>query len=348
MTVSPSSTAMSDTSQSIAFDANGLSALKQSARDQSPASIKGVAKQFEAIFLNMMLKSMRDATPKEGLFDNEQSRTFTSMLDQQLTQSIASKGLGLSDVLVRQLSQSSQSNPVASSGGADVANPAEQKLGSEQNQTTGVNTKNEAIPSSPQPGNLNSMYANVGMRNSNRFVQPQRATGYYSDQDAPSFSSTLKDLAAEFTDRMSSHAEVASRGTGLPAVFMLAQAALESGWGKHEIKGENGTSSHNLFGIKASSGWTGKTMDATTTEYINGVKEQRVEKFRAYDSYADSFKDFANLMRNNPRYEKVLANANDAPSYAQAMQSAGYATDPQYAKKLTGVIVNLLGLIRQK
>jgi flagellar protein FlgJ len=141
-----------------------------------------------------------------------------------------------------------------------------------------------------------------------------------------------------FQDRLSAHAEEASRTTGIPAKFMLGQAALESGWGKHVMKTADGSSSHNLFGIKAGANWKGKTVDAVTTEYVNGVPQKRVEKFRAYDSYADSFRDYAKLLRSNPRYEKVLANASDLKGFAQGLQRAGYATDPKYAAKLTHII----------
>jgi flagellar protein FlgJ len=119
---------------------------------------------------------------------------------------------------------------------------------------------------------------------------------------------------------------------------MLGQAALESGWGKHEIKALDGSTSHNVFGIKASGNWKGRTVEAMTTEYVNGVAYQKVEKFRAYDSYSDAFKDYAKLIRDNPRYQSVLQNGGDASQFAHALQKAGYATDPQYAQKLTKVI----------
>jgi flagellar protein FlgJ len=123
---------------------------------------------------------------------------------------------------------------------------------------------------------------------------------------------------------------------------MLGQAALESGWGRREIKGRDGSTSHNLFGIKAGSDWKGKVVEAVTTEYVNGKAQRRVEKFRAYDSYADSFKDYAKLITNNPRYEKVLASGGDATSFARGLQKAGYATDPNYATKLASIIKKTL------
>ena len=141
-----------------------------------------------------------------------------------------------------------------------------------------------------------------------------------------------------FQERVGLHAEEASRATGIPAKFMMAQAALESGWGRREIKAADGSPSFNLFGIKAGAGWKGKVVDARTTEYINGVAHTKVEKFRAYDSYADAFKDYARLLSKHPRYQNVIANAQDVRGFAVGLQRAGYATDPQYAAKLMNII----------
>jgi flagellar protein FlgJ len=154
--------------------------------------------------------------------------------------------------------------------------------------------------------------------------------------------SSLTGSVSNFINKMLHHAKAATESTGMPAHLMLGQAALESGWGKHEIKTADGTPSHNLFGIKATGNLKGKVVETVTTEYINGVKQKRIEKFRAYDSYADSFKDFANLMKSNPRYQNVVANVHDVNRYANAMQNAGYATDPQYAKKLSSVINKII------
>jgi len=141
-----------------------------------------------------------------------------------------------------------------------------------------------------------------------------------------------------FQNRLQADADLASQSTGIPAKFMLAQAALETGWGKKEIRARDGSSAHNLFGIKAGSNWTGKVVEASTIEYIKGVPQRRIEKFRAYDSYAEAFRDYANVLRSNPRYEKVLANAQDVHGFAYGLQKAGYATDPRYAEKLTNII----------
>jgi flagellar protein FlgJ len=309
-----------DLSGKVAFDANSLNNLKLAAKENSPEAIKGVAKQFEAVFMNMMLKSMREASPQDSPFDNEQSRTFTSMLDQQLSSNLASKGLGLANVLAKQLSKS----------GNNIATNTMQQA------VTDVSAYSETA-STPA---LNSPYLPSTTKALEKLAIPADTS---TNAVAPDGSKEqnlkpLSDNAADFQNRMTQHAEEASRITGIPANLMLGQAALESGWGKREIKATDGTQSNNLFGIKATGNWNGKVVEATTTEYIHGVKQKRIEKFRAYDNYADSFKDFANLVRNNPRYENVMANLQNVNGYAQAMQNAGYGTDPNYATKLASVI----------
>lgn len=311
-------TSAADLSGKVAFDANSLNDLKQAARENSPEAIKGVAKQFEAIFMNMMLKSMRDASPQDNPFDNEQSRTFTTMLDQQLSTNLANKGLGLADVLARQLSKN----------GYGATNTMEQAVTDKPDAYDKHTDSGNSLISNPFSNNA----ASVNKKNSGNVISP-------INNNTPLFKPLSENSSAsDFQKRMVHHAEAASRETGVPAHLMLGQAALESGWGKRELKGSDGTPSNNLFGIKATGNWNGKIVEATTTEYINGIKQKRIEKFRAYDSYADSFKDFANLMRNNPRYENVMANLQDVKGYAQAMQKAGYATDPNYAEKLANVI----------
>lgn len=302
-----------DLSGKVAFDANSLNALKLEAKENSPEALKTVAKQFESILMNMMLKSMRDATPQEGMFDNEQSRMFTSMLDQQLSSHLSQKGLGLADVLVRQLSKSGYMQPAIQNLESAVENPSSHNMP----------VQSRLYPDFSIPRQVPSAQPNVdSIKQTQTINQPKGVLGHVS----------------QFLDRMLDHAKAASEATGMPAHLMLGQAALETGWGRHEIKAADGSPSYNLFGIKATGGWKGKVVETVTTEYIDGVKQKRIEKFRAYDSYADAFKDFAHLMINNPRYQHVIANVNDVAKYAQAMQKAGYATDPQYAKKLASVI----------
>jgi peptidoglycan hydrolase FlgJ len=253
----------------------------------------------------MMMKTMRDATPQDGIMDSQQSKMYTSMLDQQTSQSLAKRGTGLADALLRQLSAS---QPLAT-------DPTE-------------------VPS-PRSSSMAQALA--------AFRQQQNAVsdGATSNTNAKT-SATQAPHVRAFQEKLGAHAEEASRATGIPAKFMLGQAALETGWGKREIIGRDGSSSHNLFGIKASADWKGKVTQAVTTEYVNGKPQTRVENFRAYDSYADSFKDYAQLITGNKRYEKVLASTGDAASFAQGLQKAGYATDPNYAAKLTKIIKHSL------
>ncbi len=300
-----------DLSSKLALDTKGLGELKQSAKAGSPEALKTAATQFEAMFINMMMKSMRDATPQDGMLDNQQTKMFTGMLDQQMSQNLAKRGVGLADVLIRQLT-------------AQTANAQALAIGGDQNMPTST-----AMPAPQAADRL--------LKTPGALLVPSAAPAV-----GPLSSKSQAPHVRSFQDKLGAHAEEASRATGIPAKFMLGQAALESGWGKREIKNADGSASHNLFGIKAGPGWKGKVATAVTTEYVNGVPQTRVEKFRAYDSYADGFKDYAKLISNNPRYEKVMASAGDATSFARGLQQAGYATDPQYAAKLSRIITHSL------
>ena len=152
--------------------------------------------------------------------------------------------------------------------------------------------------------------------------------------------------AADFLKLMRTYAVAAEVKYGIPWLLIATQAAHESGWGKREIKNPDGSSSFNVFGIKATSSWTGKTTDVTTTEYIGGKARKLVAKFRAYESYEDAFKDYARMMKNSPRYAQARAQTDSAQAYASSLQRAGYATDPDYADKLSRAINMTLQLQR--
>ncbi|PRC91822.1 flagellar assembly peptidoglycan hydrolase FlgJ [Solimicrobium silvestre] len=286
-----------DGTEKLAVDANSLNDLRRATNQNSPAGVKAAAKQFEALFVGMMLKSMRKAMPQDGPFDTEQSKMFTSMLDEQLSQKIAARGLGLAAVLEKQMLNNAALQ-YTSKHSTSVANPV---------------PTSEADPTSITQHAQSLKAASPGLSNSQAQVQA-------------------------FQHKLSGYAQQASQATGIPANFMLGQAALESGWGKHEIATTNGQPSHNLFGIKAGKNWTGKVVTAVTTEYCNGVATQKVEKFRCYNNYGEAFNDYANLLQGNQRYKNVLANAKDAYGFAQGLQKAGYASDPEYANKLMSVI----------
>jgi flagellar protein FlgJ len=289
-----------DLTSRFALDVQAVGNLKSEAGQNSPESLKKVAQQFEALLMNMMLKSMREATPQDGMFDSDQTRLYTSMLDQQLSQTMASKGIGLADAMVRQLS-------------GHLGNAAETGV-SRLMQDAGIEKTGIPVPGLANES-LSAVPAGEAVKTDKAIAGPR-----------------------EFVQAMMPHAQRASETTGIPASFMIAQAALETGWGKRDIRGADGQPSYNLFGIKAGANWSGKTVDITTTEYVNGQPVKMVDRFRAYDSYADSFADYARLLQSNPRYQQVLNDAQDAAGFAGGLQRAGYATDPAYAQKLMALI----------
>lgn len=291
-----------DLSSRFTLDAQGLNQLKLDAKQSSPEALKQAAQQFEAVFMNMLMKSMREAAPQEGLFESEQTKLFTSMLDQQLSQKMAgSRSIGLADLMVKQLSRHT---------GVDNATP--------------VNTKEKG--------------AEVAALVPTTLAKSALVQAAMTKTAGAVPSAYSENTQQDFVQRMLPHATIASRETGLPAHQMIGQAALESGWGRREILMADGSNSFNLFGIKAGASWTGKVAQVKTTEYHQGVASKPLEKFRAYDSYADSFRDYAKLMNDNPRYAKVLEQGETAQGFARALQQAGYATDPKYAEKLVQVI----------
>lgn len=273
----------------LALDPRGLERLRTEAGSTPDKAVREAAKQFEVLFVNMLLKSMREAAPQDGPLDSDQTRMYTSMLDQQLAQSMASRGIGLADIMARQLTAKGALSPDSGASVSPAARTGEPS-----------NAQEPAPPAAP----------------------PRNAR------------------ARKFIDRMWPHAVEASRATGIPPHFILGQAALESGWGSREIRGPDGQPTFNLFGIKAGRSWRGQANNVPTTEFVHGAKQRVVDKFRAYDSYAEAFRDYAQLLKNNPRYAQALQAGSDPAAFAQGLQKAGYATDPAYASKLTRVITS--------
>lgn len=316
---------------SLAVDAQSLDQLKLQAKRDPGKAIAGAAKQFEAMFLGMVLKGMREATPKEGLFDSEQTRMYTSMLDQQIAQQMAARGTGLAAIMARQLSQGGTPPEAAAvssaSGPLHLSTLALAKL----NLDTAAS--NPAAPAAAEqtPARDVEALSEPLMFNPLQPAAPSAAAAVPAG--AASAAQT-----GNFVNRIWSHAVEAARSIGVPPQFMVGQAALESGWGRHEIRSADGSATHNLFGIKAGRGWNGPVVEKTTTEYVNGVAQKTTAKFRAYSSYGEAFRDYANLLRGNPRYNNALAQGQDARGFARGLQQGGYATDPAYADKLVRVI----------
>lgn len=299
--------------QDSVFDMGRLSDLKRDVT-KDPANPgteqqKQVAKQFEALFLQMMLKRMREATPKEGLFDSQQTQMLQSMADEQLALHLATPGIGLSQSILAQMQQGKP---------GDLPAEAVQRLG----QGTDLDF---------QTGGSRQVSALMDVMRNNRASDRALAAA----EGAP-------EHVINFVSKMSRAATLASQQSGVPARLIMGQAALESGWGQREIKHEDGRTSYNLFGIKAGPSWKGKVVNVLTTEYEGGVAKKVTQPFRAYSSYEESFADYARLIGTSPRYESVTQARNEIEA-ARRIQSSGYATDPQYAQKLIGVMSQLRG-----
>lgn len=307
---------ISGTSTPSVFDVQALAKLKTDLRKDDPQALKAAAQQFEAVFLQMVLKSMRAATPQTGPFDSDQTRFYQELLDSQLAQVMAGKGgTGLAAVIERQLSRADAAQALTGEEGFPLAPPA-RSLPFSVPRALPLPDGSKPAPAIPLEGSP---------------VRPSLSEGA---------ASAVLPAPTSFISSVWPHAVAASQTTGIPAQFLVGHAALESGWGKAEPRFADGRPSYNLFGIKAGGGWQGATVETTTTEYVNGVAEKRVERFRAYGSYAEAFKDYAQLLAQSPRYAGVVGS-RDAASFAQGLQRAGYATDPAYAAKLERVIGSL-------
>jgi len=281
--------------------------LRVNLRKDPQGGAKQVAQQFEGLLLQMVLKSMRDATPQDGLLDSDQTRFFTSIMDQQLAQNLSARGsLGFARLIEQQLGR----NLANGSGKSDAA------VSSLEVMQQALRTRQTA------------QYSGTG-------AERIRSAPAASIESAETTGATGS--ASDFVNRVWPHALEAAKGIGVPPQFLVAHSALESAWGKSEIKTANGSPSYNLFGVKAGRSWQGPSVEVQTTEYVEGVAQSSREKFRVYGSYAEAFRDYASLLKNNPRFSAVLGQ-KDGTQFARSLQQSGYATDPLYADKLSRII----------
>jgi len=266
-----------------------IAELRSAAARDPKAAIRETAKQFEALFMQQLMKSMREATLSSGMLDNEGTKLGNELLDSQYAAKMTGLPGGLTDAIARQLERQ-----MGAGSAAALAAPA--------------------APANRAPA-------------------------------AAATSSPLSSKQVDFVQQHAGAARAAEAQSGIPAAFMIGQAAHESGWGRQEIRNADGSSARNLFGIKAGAGWNGPVAEITTTEYVDGVAQKVTAKFRAYASYDESFRDYARMLKESPRYAAVAAQAAQgaasaatAAGFAQGLQRAGYATDPAYADKLARVI----------
>ncbi|MBQ0783599.1 MAG: flagellar assembly peptidoglycan hydrolase FlgJ [Amphritea sp.] len=326
-----------------------MNKLRQQARDNDPAALQAVAEQFEQLFLNMLVKSMRDANAtfsEDSYFNSSQVQFYQEMSDSQLTKELAeNKGIGLAEVLVRQLGgnldprlndgkddEEGRIKPLSESermlnrtvdtaasmaasailGQAQANSRAIEKAKAEESVTTVPNVA--ALVASESKAKTAIPVAAVEKAQPQRFETPEQ------------FVQTLLPLA-----------ETVAAELGVDPKVLLAQSALETGWGRYLIQRPEGGSSHNLFNIKADSRWSGDHASVGTVEFRDGVAQKERSAFRVYDSYEESFRDYAEFLSNSPRYQQALEQAGDPYQYLSRLQEAGYATDPEYAQKISRI-----------
>ncbi|MBL8405565.1 MAG: flagellar assembly peptidoglycan hydrolase FlgJ [Dechloromonas sp.] len=304
-----------NTPNRAAFDVQSAQDLRSQFAKNPQEGLKAAAQQFETMFLQMVMKSMRDTVPDDGMLNSEQSKFYTSLLDQQMAQNLSSngKGVGFAKLIEQQLGRTMVGNaPEGDAQGAANAAAGDLPLAASDGRHLQYKTVLGNLPTSAAYPRANATAA-------------------------PAAATEMPANSKEFVNRVWPYAVETSRSTGVPPQFLVAHSALESGWGRSEIRRADGSPSYNLFGIKAGKNWNGATADTTTTEYVNGQPQQSVERFRAYGSYEEAFRDYANLLRNNARFGAVIGS-QDGTEFAKRLQQAGYATDPMYADKLSRII----------
>ena len=326
------------------IDARPLELSPQARPDA--ARIDHVARQLEGQFAQMLVKSMRDASFGDSLFPGE-NQMFRDMYDQQVAQSLtAGKGLGLAPMIARQLGRQSgveadatpaldtrldprpgptRAAAAALATGADAAPPLSAEAGRALDLIAGRPAS--AGETSPMDAFVRRLMA-----------APQAAVASAAGHEAATRAaeSFAPKSPERFVASIWNQAQDAARELGVDARALVAQAALETGWGRRQIQRDAGGDTHNLFGIKAT-GWKGERATTRTHEYVGGVRQTETAQFRAYASPAESFADYVRMLKNNPRYQQALQSGGDVRSFAQALQRAGYATDPSYAAKITAI-----------
>lgn len=275
-------------------DFESMAALRQQAKQDPQATLKQVAQHFESLYLNMMLKSMRQASLGDPIFDSNNSGVYRDMYDSQIALQLSQQnGIGIADMLVKQLQGHIGETVTEAKAGNTLTVPTEIRSDT-------------------------SLLSRVVLQRNN--------------PDPVQFSSHQ-----EFVETLMPHAEKAAEELEVAPQVLIAQAALETGWGQHVQKLANGKSSYNLFNIKADTRWDGDSLKVNTLEYRDGVARQERAAFRIYESYAQSFSDYVDFIKTNPRYESALQTVADPESYAKELQHAGYATDPHYADKVIDI-----------
>ncbi|MCK9512054.1 MAG: flagellar assembly peptidoglycan hydrolase FlgJ [Pigmentiphaga sp.] len=357
------------------LDFAALETMRAKARQSPEQSEAEVARQFEALLLQMMLRSMRDASFKGGLFDNEQTRMMQSLHDEQLSLQLSRQGMGLAEMLVDQMRRLREAREISAQLAEDpgVARPLPMAAATPAQAfevrpaapafelaagaavlpaaighppVLGASHGSDAQRRAPRdsgalaPGSASAGSGGVAAGVLDSIREGARAAVRRGAEIGRQATADLPAHVEVFVRQLAPAAERVAEATGLPLRLILGQAALESGWGRQEIRHANGLPSHNLFGIKATAGWRGRTADVMTTEYVAGEAQRLKQSFRAYRSYEEGLGDYARLLTDNPRYRGVLEARNEVEA-ARRVQEAGYATDPDYANKLIAIMRQL-------
>ena len=368
-------------------DLNRLSSLKVGDRD-SEANLRKVAQEFESLFLGEMLKSMRsahDVLAKDNPLNTETTKQYQSMYDQQLSVTLSKEGggIGLQDVLMRQLSKTKGVARAGANPFAHADNSLNKPLGASRDASadakaaTGTGSHNDMALLNQRRLSLPSKLADrlVAGIVPSAAAEAGAATGSKNLINVPasapvnSIANTVRSGASvegsslaksvaqpplapakrafgssdEFIATMLPMAEKAAARIGVDPKVLVAQAALETGWGKSIMRADDGSSSHNLFGIKATGNWKGDNARAITSEFRNGQMVKETADFRSYGSYEDSFHDLVSLLQNNDRYQGVVKAADNPEQFVKELQKAGYATDPNYASKISSIAKQMQG-----
>lgn len=279
--------------------------MRAGARNGDEATIRKAAQQFEALLTQQLFKNMRAGSLGDDVMGGGQTGFYQDLFDQQMSVHLSSgKGLGLADMLVKQLRGTAGAQP-----GTEAATTAD---------LSALISQKRALLLQPQANDVSG-------------VSATRSSGV-SGSDG-----SATKTPEEFVKAILPHAERAARELGVPARVLVAQAALETGWGQHAIKGADGKSSFNFFGIKADARWKGDATSTTTTEFVDGNEQRQQADFRAYDSAGDAFDDYVQFLKSNPRYADALKHGGSASHFVQGLQKAGYATDPAYAQKILNI-----------
>ncbi len=360
------------------YDANALSSAKRQARNGQQGerqALEAAAKQFEGIFTSMMLKGMRSASLSEGMFDSQQMKTYQEMFDKQLSVHLSeSGGMGLAENLVRQIMPMTQQGQMGANQGA-LSNPqTESQLGDrvKQGGRHSLNqspvkfmaisedrahpkwlalsnmsaTEKMALKKIDAPATINpadsrdiqiEVVPNIIREHSDNMVFKENLDSIRTKMPHVGTDGRWNN-PEEFIQDLIPDAEKYAKELGVDPRVLIAQSALETGWGSRIPDHKSGQASFNLFGIKADKSWQGESTNSSTLEMRNGQMQREVAKFRAYDSPADSMRDYVDFIQSNPRYQKALNQSSDPKAYLNELQRAGYATDPEYAQKIINII----------